>query len=277
MEEIKENVQIKEDNLDNNNQIVNEDIEKQSYSKYMYKKLQKARKKGKQYGVDVPKLNYTLDKPEKPRKLFQIIGYSMLALTILVAVGFIVAYIVSGIFPMFAELISGTVSVYSKETLGKSLGLSGVASLAVTWIYVLIIILLLIPIALVWLLVKFTIKNLSFINLSKQEMAKGFEVKRYLLGLYIMMGASLALVILFAFEGLLNGGLGIFIIVLSIVMFATCLVISIFITKERKKEQVWFNNLEIEKQQDFINQNNSIKKIKDLSSRTRSGSILGRY
>ncbi len=277
MEEIKENVQIKEDNLDNNNQIVNEDIEKQSYSKYMYKKLQKARKKGKQYGVDVPKLNYSLDKPEKPRKLFQIIGYSMLALTILVAVGFIVAYIVSGIFPMFAELISGTVSVYSKETLGKSLGLSGVASLAVTWIYVLIIILLLIPIALVWLLVKFTIKNLSFINLSKQEMAKGFEVKRYLLGLYIMMGASLALVILFAFEGLLNGGLGIFIIVLSIVMFATCLVISIFITKERKKEQVWFNNLEIEKQQDFINQNNSIKKIKDLSSRTRSGSILGRY
>lgn len=277
MEEIKENVQIKEDNIDNNNQIVNEDIEKQSYSKYMYKKLQKARKKGKQYGVDVPKLNYTLDKPEKPRKLFQIIGYSMLALTILVAVGFIVAYIVSGIFPMFAELISGTVSVYSKETLGKSLGLSGIASLAVTWIYVLIIILLLIPIALVWLLVKFTIKNLSFINLSKQEMAKGFEVKRYLLGLYIMMGASLALVILFAFEGLLNGGLGIFIIVLSIVMFATCLVISIFITKERKKEQVWFNNLEIEKQQDFINQNNSIKKIKDLSSRTRSGSILGRY
>lgn len=277
MEEIKENVQIKEDNLDNNNQIVNEDIEKQSYSKYMYKKLQKARKKGKQYGVDVPKLNYSLDKPEKPRKLFQIIGYSMLALTILVAVGFIVAYIVSGIFPMFAELISGTVSVYSKETLGKSLGLSGVASLAVTWIYVLIIILLLIPIALVWLLVKFTIKNLSFINLSKQEMAKGFEVKRYLLGLYIMMGVSLALVILFAFEGLLNGGLGIFIIVLSIVMFATCLVISIFITKERKKEQVWFNNLEIEKQQDFINQNNSIKKIKDLSSRTRSGSILGRY
>lgn len=277
MEEIKENVQIKEDNLDNNNQIVNEDIEKQSYSKYMYKKLQKARKKGKQYGVDVPKLNYSLDKPEKPRKLFQIIGYSMLALTILVAVGFIVAYIVSGIFPMFAELIGGTVSVYSKETLGKSLGLSGVASLAVTWIYVLIIILLLIPIALVWLLVKFTIKNLSFINLSKQEMAKGFEVKRYLLGLYIMMGASLALVILFAFEGLLNGGLGIFIIVLSIVMFATCLVISIFITKERKKEQVWFNNLEIEKQQDFINQNNSIKKIKDLSSRTRSGSILGRY
>ena len=261
MEEIKENVQIKEDNLDNNNQIVNEDIEKQSYSKYMYKKLQKARKKGKQYGVDVPKLNYSLDKPEKPRKLFQIIGYSMLALTILVAVGFIVAYIVSGIFPMFAELISGTVSVYSKETLGKSLGLSGVASLAVTWIYVLIIILLLIPIALVWLLVKFTIKNLSFINLSKQEMAKGFEVKRYLLGLYIMMGASLALVILFAFEGLLNGGLGIFIIVLSIVMFATCLVISIFITKERKKEQVWFNNLEIEKQQDFINQNNSIKYI----------------
>lgn len=277
MEEIKENVQIKEDNLDNNNQIVNEDIEKQSYSKYMYKKLQKARKKGKQYGVDVPKLNYTLDKPEKPRKLFQIIGYSMLALTILVAVGFIVAYIVSGIFPMFAELISGTVSVYSKETLGKSLGLSGVASLAVTWIYVLIIILLLIPIALVWLLVKFTIKNLSFINLSKQEMGKGFEVKRYLLGLYIMMGVSLALVILFAFEGLLKGGLGIFIIVLSIVMFATCLVISIFITKERKKEQVWFNNLEIEKQQDFINQNNSIKKIKDLSSRTRSGSILGRY
>lgn len=277
MEEIKENVQIKEDNLDNNNQIVNEDIEKQSYSKYMYKKLQKARKKGKQYGVDVPKLNYTLDKPEKPRKLFQIIGYSMLTLTILVAVGFIVAYIVSGIFPMFAELISGTVSVYSKETLGKSLGLSGIASLAVTWIYVLIIVLLLIPIALVWLLVKFTIKNLSFINLSKQEMAKGFEVKRYLLGLYIMMGASLALVILFAFEGLLNGGLGIFIIVLSIVMFATCLVISIFITKERKKEQVWFNNLEIEKQQDFINQNNSIKKIKDLSSRTRSGSIWGRY
>lgn len=277
MEEIKDNVQIKEDNLDNNNQIVNEDIEKQSYSKYMYKKLQKARKKGKQYGVDVPKLNYTLDKPEKPRKLFQIIGYSMLALTILVAVGFIVAYIVSGIFPMFAELISGTVSVYSKETLGKSLGLSGVASLAVTWIYVLIIILLLIPIAVVWLLVKFTIKNLSFINLSKQEMAKGFEVKRYLLGLYIMMGVSLALVILFAFEGLLNGGLGIFIIVLSIVMFATCLVISIFITKERKKEQVWFNNLEIEKQQDFINQNNSIKKIKDLSSRTRSGSIWGRY
>lgn len=277
MEEIKENVQIKEDNLDNNNQIVNEDIEKQSYSKYMYKKLQKARKKGKQYGVDVPKLNYTLDKPEKPRKLFQIIGYSMLTLTILVAVGFIVAYIVSGIFPMFAELISGTVSVYSKETLGKSLGLSGIASLAVTWIYVLIIVLLLIPIALVWLLVKFTIKNLSFINLSKQEMAKGFEVKRYLLGLYIMMGVSLALVILFAFEGLLNGGLGIFIIVLSIVMFATCLVISIFITKERKKEQVWFNNLEIEKQQDFINQNNSIKKIKDLSSRTRSGSILGRY
>ncbi len=277
MEEIKDNVQIKEDNLDNNNQIVNEDIEKQSYSKYMYKKLQKARKKGKQYGVDVPKLNYSLDKPEKPRKLFQIIGYSMLALTILIAVGFIVAYIVSGIFPMFAELISGTVSVYSKETLGKSLGLSGVASLAVTWIYVLIIILLLIPIAVVWLLVKFTIKNLSFINLSKQEMAKGFEVKRYLLGLYIMMGVSLALVILFAFEGLLNGGLGIFIIVLSIVMFATCLVISIFITKERKKEQVWFNNLEIEKQQDFINQNNSIKKIKDLSSRTTGGSILGRY
>lgn len=283
MEENKTNFEEKLDGAGSNEKVINEDIafsedlEKQSYSNYMYKKLIKARKKGIQYGVDVPKLKYALDKPEKPRKMFKVIGYVMLALTILTAIGFIVAYIVSGVFPMFIEMIKGTVSVYSKETLAKSFGLSSIVAFSMTYLYIIISVLLILPIFIVSGLISFVIKNFSLTTISKQEMAQGFEITKYINGLIIVMVLSLFAVGYLFLEGLLSGSLGIFITVVGILLFTLSLTISICLIKERKKEKVWFDSLDEEKKQDFINQNNAIKKLNNLKGRNTGSILSGRY
>lgn len=242
------------------------DIEKNSYSKYMYKKLVKARKKSLQYGVTIPPLKYELEKPEKTRKVFLIAGYILLGFTIALAIGFIIMYIVSGVFPMFIDMVRGTSSVYSKELFEKSLGLSSFGAISLTWLYVVTIILLLLPIGIITSLVKGVIKNFALSKISKQEMAKGFEVSRFINILVISMFLSLLIGILFIIEGLVKGGLGVFITIMSFVIFACCLTLLIFIIKERKRESKWFINLSEEKQQDFLNQNNAVKKYRNLSS-----------
>lgn len=254
------------------------DIEKNSYSKYMYKKLVKARKKGLQYGVTIPPLKYELEKPEKPRKVFLIAGYTLLGFTIALFIGFIIMYIVSGVFPMFLDMIRGTSNVYSKELFEKSLGLTSFGAISLTWLYVVIVILLLLPIGIIMGLVKGVIKNFAFSKISKQEMAKGFEISRYINMLIISMFLSLIIGVLFIVEGLVKGGLGIFITIMSFVIFVWCLILLTFIKKERKREKEWFNNLSEEKQQDFLNQNNAVKKYKNLSSiKVSNSNFMGRF
>lgn len=254
------------------------DIEKNSYSKYMYKKLVKARKKGLQYGVTIPPLKYELDKPEKTRKVFLIAGYTLLSFTIALFIGFIIMYIVSGVFPMFIDMLRGTSSVYSKELFEKSLGLSSFGAISLTWLYIVIVILLLLPIGIIMGLVKGVIKNFAFSKISKQEMAKGFEVSRYINILVISIFLTLLIGILFIVEGLTRGGLGVFITIMSFVIFACCLTLLIFIIKERKREKEWFNSLSEEKQQDFLNQNKAVKKYKNLSSiKVSNSNFMGRF
>lgn len=253
-------------------------IEKNSYSKYMYKKLVKARKKGLQYGVTIPPLKYELDKPEKTRKVFLTAGYTLLGLTIALFIGFIVMYILAGVFPMILEVIKGTSGVYSKEFFEKSLGLSAYGVISVTWLYFIIALILILPIGLTIGLVKATIKNFALSKISKQEMAKGFEVSRYIRILIITMFLFLLIGILCIVEGLSKGSLGIFITIMSFVIFACCLTLLIFIIKERKKEKEWFNSLSEERQQDFLNQNKAIKKYKSLSSfKLNDTNLTGRY
>lgn len=277
MEEINSNKsEIKNDLTSDKQPLL--DIEKNSYSKYMYKKLVKARKKGLQYGVTIPPLKYELEKPEKTRKVFLIAGYTLLGFTIALFIGFIIMYIISGVFPMFIDMIRGTSNVYSKELFEKSLGLTSFGAISLTWLYIVIVILLLLPIGIIIGLVKGVIKNFALSKISKQEMAKGFEVSRYINILVISIFLTLLIGILFIVEGLTRGGLGVFITIMSFVIFACCLTLLIFIIKERKREKEWFNSLSEEKQQDFLNQNNAVKKYKNLSRiKVSNSNFMGRF
>lgn len=246
-----------------------EEIEKNSFSPYMQKQVNKLRKKGLEYGITVPFLNYELNKPEKPRKLFNIIAILFFALALAMIVGTIVMYIYTNIFSAIVEIANKSHDLTNYDTLQNSLGLSGFVGIASWAVALVLVILSLLPIPVFIVTINLARKNLSFAKMSKQEMAMGFEIKNFVVFLTICSILSLLLAVVFLCQGMGSGVFGICSIVVLFLLFAVCVALAVIIQKERKKEQQWFATLPQEKQQDFLSLNKSLVMVKNKKREMR--------
>lgn len=256
--------------------INSEEIEKNSYSKYMYKKLKRAKKKGIQHGISIPDLKYQLDKPQHPRIVFKIIGYIMLVLSILTVVGIVALYGFSGIFSVFGDVFKQSATAFTYETLQKTLGLSSIAAIGIFGLYALLAVLIIFPILIAWVLIKFTIKNFSLSTISRQEMAEGFEIRNYIIGLFTAMTIAVAVIVAIIYEKIITAPFGIVALSVSAVIFVISLLLAIFLLKERKQEKEWFKTLAEEKQADFKAQNDAVLHLKrELERQKTDANVLG--
>ena len=105
--------------------------------------------------------------------------------------------------------------------------------------------------------------------MSKQEMAKGFEIKNFIIFLIFSAIFSLALAIILLCQGMASGSFGICSVVFLFLLFVICVALSVIIIKEKNKETQWFNTLPIEKQQDFLNFNKSLNLVKSKKNQSR--------
>lgn len=248
---------------------IGEEIEKSSFTPYMQKQVKKLRKKGLEYGVSVPYLNYELDKPEKQRKIFNVIAIIFFVLAMAMVIGTVVMYFYTHIFSAIFEIANKSNDLTSYDTLQNSLGLSGFVGIA-SWALVLILaVISLLPIPIIIVTINFARKNLSFAKMSKQEMAKGFEIKNFIIFLIFSAIFSLALAIILLCQGMASGAFGICSVVFLFLLFVICVALSVIIIKEKNKETQWFNTLPIEKQQDFLNFNKSLNLVKSKKSQSR--------
>lgn len=236
-----------------------------NFTKYMQKKLAKAKRKSLQYGVTIPDLKYELTAPEKPRAIFSIVGYIMIAIGLAIFVGATIWFISSGIFSVFGQLVSGATTSLTPEMAEKTLGFSALAGAGAIFICIFIAIVMLIPTVICIALVALGIKNINLTHASRQEMAVGYEVTRYLLWLISIMFFSVLAVIIFAIEGFKGSAL-IAITIIASILIIICAVLFAIILQARKKDKVWFETLPEDRKQDFIAQN---KMLKEYSSRKR--------
>ena len=143
-----------------------EEIEKNSFSPYMQKQVNKLRKKGLEYGITVPFLNYELNKPQKSRKIFNIIAILFFALALAMIVGTIVMYIYTNIFSAIVEIANKSHDLTNYDTLQNSLGLSGFVGIA-SWVVAMVLVILsLLPIPVFIVTINLARKNLSFAKMS---------------------------------------------------------------------------------------------------------------
>ncbi len=184
-------------------------------------------------------------------------------------VGTIVMHIYTNIFSTIVEIANKSHDLTNSDTLQNSLGLSGFVGIA-SWALVLILVVIsLLPIPIIIVTINFARKNLSFAKMSKQEMAKGFEIKNFIIFLIFSAIFSLALAIILLCQGMASGAFGICSVVFLFLLFVICVALSVIIIKEKNKETQWFNTLPIEKQQDFLNFNKSLNLVKSKKNQSR--------
>ncbi len=248
---------------------IGEEIEKNSFTPYMQKQVKKLRKKGLEYGVSVPYLNYELDKPEKQRKIFNVIAIMFFVLAIAMVIGTVVMYFYTHIFSAIFEIANKSNNLTSYDALQNSLGLSGFVGIA-SWALVLILVVIsVLPIPIIIVTISFARKNLSFAKMSRQEMAKGFEIKNFIIFLIFSTIFTLVLAIILLCQGMASGFFGICSVVSLFLLSGICAFLSIIIIKEKNKDAQWFNTLPIERQQDFLNFNKSLNLVKSKKNQSR--------
>lgn len=247
---------------DSNERLSGDDIERQSYSKYMLKRVQKLRKKGLHYGVTVPKLNYVLDKPEKERTIFKICAYVLFALAGLMAVATIAMYAVTHIFSVISQVISASGELVFGEWLEKTFGITGFLGIGLFFSIFILIILVLLPIYVIYKTIRLARKNLALATVSKQEMAQGYEISWYLTSLIIFAILALGLGVFGLVKNMQSSTFGLIFVIFCLILAILFAVFFVFLLKERSKEKQWFQTLPQEKQQDFISHNKSLRQVK---------------
>ena len=102
------NKKIAEDiGQDQPDRVENDEVEKASYSEYSYKKVAKLREKGRLYGYRVPYLQHPVNKREKARPLFVVLGVIGIILLAL-ATALVVMITLNFTLPLFSTALGLT-------------------------------------------------------------------------------------------------------------------------------------------------------------------------
>lgn len=259
-----------EENVDNSFDLNEEnetvkDVEKNYYSKYMYKRFLRFKRKGLDYGITVPDLHYPLEKPTSPRIAFKITTFVMFALAVVVFALSVYFLVKCKVFTMLYELINNTKSVFTEKAFEESLGLSSIASVGAVWVYMLCGVLILVPILAIIGLLLIARKNWVLSKVSRQEMAKGYEVSKYIFIAFVLLFLTTTFIIVILATNGFNTTFSKVAFTILLVIFAYLIINIIVIKIEKQKDEIWFNELPLKMQQDFINQNKVMKRV--LNSR----------
>lgn len=245
------------------------DYESLSYGKFYYKKVQRLRRRARERGIDVPKLNYGLTKPEKPRVAFWVVAAVSLAL-------FIGVLVLTGIF--YNELIKSVSTLnglgdlfkvlFDPKTLGASFGTSALPGFLLFLVYLLIIALFILPLIAIFYFYRFVRDSFYMAKCSKEEFAKGHMVSGRIFWLIVVLITLTAIFIVGLtyikaanaklFLGLIYGAL----------LLALGGLLALMIV-EKVKAGKWFAGLDEAKKQNYLAHEAGLRNVKRRLKRER--------
>lgn len=251
--------------MDNNfaaPQISERDYERDSYGKFVYKRVQRLRRKGKRRGINVPYLNYELTKPDKPRVIFWIVAAvsAVLLVGIMVGMGFLYNELIKSIsiFNGIADVIK---ALFDPEAFALSAGLTAIPGLMMVLAFILLALLFILPICAAIYVYRFVRDSVYMAKCSKEEFAKGNIVTSRITGLIVALILSTVLLIVLLINidaanarllsGLVYGGI---LIVLGGLLALTVV--------EKIKATKWFDGIDEFKKQNYLAHERALRRVK---------------
>ena len=245
------------------------DYENLSYGKFYYKKVQKLRRKARERGIDVPKLNYALTKPEKPRVAFWVVA----AVSLLLFIGILV---LTGVF--YNELIKSVSTLnglgdlfkvlFDPKTLGASFGTSALPGLLLFLVYLLIIALFLLPLIAIFYFYGFVRDTFYMAKCSKEEFAKGHLVS----GRIFWLASILIVVTALFIVALINIDAAKAKLYLGLIYGAVVIALGgllVLMILEKVKSGKWFAGLDEAKKQNYLAHEQGLRSVKRRLKRER--------
>jgi len=243
------------------------DVERKSYSEPMFNRVQKLRAHGKLYGVDVPVLKFELTKPKKRRPLFIVIAVLAYVLSAVVAAVFIASAIT--MVPLFISAANGVNEPnYSWDIFGIVSGFaSGISVLAI--LLVLVLIALLAGIAITLIIMGNRCVSLS--RASREEIAAGPAMSRFIWTSVIISAILIATYILLGYTSksakFYTSVGGIVILILALIALA----VSVITIVMQRREKQWLKEQPAERQEDYLSHARALKLVMDKkASRERT-------
>jgi len=236
------------------------DIEKESFTPYAYKRLQRARKKALHYGVEIPKLQYKLDMPAKPRKLFIVSGYILLGIMIAFIVGLIALGIASGFGTFLGKFFTEGPEMYEGNELMDGFGFTALINAGLALAYFVLFLILLIPIVIIIFLRSAISHTFILARASYQEIGRGHAFLNYIiytLAAAVILIASFVVLITQTATKMHWAVILIWWVVIAILIFYG---VAMIIERVRARRE--FNKLPEEIKQDFIAQDEAWQKYK---------------
>ncbi len=239
------------------------DYEQLSYGKLGYKRVQRLRKKGERRGIEVPKLEFELHKPDKPRIVFwiaAIVGI-IVFVGILVGTGFLIKFLVD----VFSEFYKDTGGLFKTLTnpgvLFVSQGISIAPLLFLIMAYLFVALIGIIPL-MIALYCYYFVRNMLYVaKCSKEEFAKGERISGYIVCyIGILVAATIILIVVLSLTdaqtakflvGLIYGGV--------VIIFGGLLALMII---ERQKCKKWFEGLNEDNKQNFLEHDKALRLVK---------------
>lgn len=248
-------------------------IEKQNYTKYSFKKLQKLRVNGAAFGIDIPPLNCNLQKPDKPRtvfKVYSIISICMLVICSIATLWASSAFIYSLVVTI-GQVNQSTNTTASILTFGLVDIFAGTATLLL-WAIIIIIIALLIM--LIVYLSSFVREFSNFSKCSIQEMAIGYQVKDFKRKTIVIMTLSVLGICGIIYSMIKNqtSSLGhiLSIVVLTLITLYTVSML-VFVILEQNNAEALFDQLPGDEQENFRAHNTAVGEVKHKMKSLRKG------
>lgn len=246
------------------------DYEKLSYSKLSYKRVQRLRRRAKRRGVEVPKLEYPLTKPDKPRILFWIMAIisAILYLGLVVGAGFLVDATIRNVTSINGSGLGDFIKNITKpEFVLLSLGIPTTISLIfVILIYASIVLLAVAVVLLVIYAFRFVRESFYMATCSKEEFAKGSIIT----GRILRYSIIIVLVTVLLIVGLVRGPSDDVVVkVISGVLYGVLLLVLggplLLMVLERRKCKKWFEAQPEEKKRNYIEHDRGLSGAKEHS------------
>lgn len=245
-----------------NEQSIN--YEQLSYGKWGYKRIQRLRKKGLRRGIEVPELNFQLTKPDKPRVAFWIAAIVSIILFagIMVGVGFLLNYLINDVFGQMYEATGGFFdTLLNPAVLFASQGLSFVPVLLLILAYLVLIAIAVVPISIAICCYRFAMHMFYFARCSKEEFAKGEMITGSIVG-YVtaLVVSTILLIAVFVITDAYMARLLFGLIYAAVVIICGGLLAIIIV--EKKKCGKWFESLDEDKKQNFLEHEKALGRIR---------------
>ena len=254
--------------------INNDEIEKASYSEHSYKEVKKLREKGKYHHVDVPYLQYPVQKQEKPRPILVVFAILTLLLTIaVIALGVMV--FISIVLPLITSAL-GLGDMYTLQQWDIFGLVFAFTSLVPIFLWGIIIVTTIAIVLISVGMISLTKDMFKSTRISMQELAVGYKVQNLLatLGVVIAIVVAVGILLLVNYPNMTLIGK---ILIISIMLGVALILGTLFglLLAQRIKAKKEFKQLPQEQQNDFIRHNRELERVKRRTKKSSQKSIIG--